>query len=99
MWMNTTWRRVHHLALKMIKAKFRNGSMVSLRFFCAYAGLQKGLPFYEGIRLKEAERLFQGARFRDIRSHDTSLFGPYPYGAAGGDRGDRPGFFIVQARK
>lgn len=99
MWMNTTWKRVHHLAFKVIKGMFRNGSMVSLRFFCAYAALQKGLPFYEGIRLRDAERLFQRTRFRDIRSHNTSFFDVNPYGGTGLDRAGNPRFFIVQARK
>jgi ubiquinone/menaquinone biosynthesis C-methylase UbiE len=34
MWMNTTWKRVHHLAFKALKGMFRNGSMISLRFLC-----------------------------------------------------------------
>jgi ubiquinone/menaquinone biosynthesis C-methylase UbiE len=99
MWMNTTWKRVHHLAFKVLKGMFRNGSMVSLRFFCAYAALQKGLPFYEGICLKEAERLVQIARFREIRSHDTASFDTNPYAAKESDQERNPRFFIVQARK
>ena len=99
MWMNTTWKRVHHLAFKAIKGMFRNGSMVSLRFFCTYATLQKGLPFYEGICLSEAKRLFQSARFREIKSHPTSFFDENPYGDNGSAHGTGPRFFIVQASK
>jgi ubiquinone/menaquinone biosynthesis C-methylase UbiE len=99
MWMNTTWKRVHHLAFKVLKGMFRNGSMISLRFFCAYAGLQKCIPFYEGICLDAAMSLFQTARFRDISSCDTSFFGTDPYINNGSRQGYDSGFFVVQARK
>jgi ubiquinone/menaquinone biosynthesis C-methylase UbiE len=99
MWMNTTWKRVPHLAFKILKGMFRNGSMISLRFFCAYAGLQKRLPFYEGIYLAEAESLFRNARFKEIKSHDTSLFEMNPYGTRVSVQGRNPGFFVVQAKK
>lgn len=99
MWMNTTWRRVPHLAFKILKGMFRNGSMVSLRFFCAYAGLQKSLPFYEGIGLTQAMSLCQSARFREISSCDTSFFETDPYGTRGPtQRGDSE-FFVVRAKK
>jgi len=99
MWMNTTWKRVHHLAFKILRRMFTNGSMISLRFFCAYAGLQKDLPFYEGICIAEAETLFQTARFREINSHDTSFFDTNPYETKGYERGAPPRFFIVHAKK
>lgn len=99
MWMNTTWKRLHHLAFKVLKGKFRNGGMVSLRFFCAYAGLQKGLPFYEGIGVRQAKRLFRNARFREVVSHDTSFFKTNPYGSHNALQGRAPGFFVVQAKK
>jgi len=99
MWMNTTWKRVPRLALKVFKGMFRNGSMVSLRFFCAYAALQKDLPFYEGIRPAHAMSLFRSARFRDISCCDTSFFDTDPYGRNGSIQGEAPGFFVVQARK
>lgn len=99
MWMNTTWKRVHHLAFKILRGMFRNGSMTSLRFFCAYAGLQKELPFYEGICLAEAETLFQTARFREVKSHDTACFDVNPYGTGGYERGDPTRFFIVKGKK
>jgi len=97
--MNTTWKRVHHLAFKILRGMFRNGSMISLRFFCAYASLQKGLPFYEGICIAEAESLFQTARFREIKSHDTSCFDTNPYGERKSERRVDPPFFIVHAKK
>lgn len=99
MWLNTTWKGVHHLAFKVLKGMFRNGSMISLRFFCAYAGLQKALPFYEGICLAEAKSLFQTARFKEIKSHDTSCFKTNPYGINGYEGGGPPRFFIVQGKR
>jgi len=99
MWMNTTWRRAHFLAFKVLKGMFRNGSMISLRFFCAYAGLQKALPFYEGILRGEAINLLQSAKFKDISSCDISLFGTDPYGRKGCIKGGDAGFFVVQATK
>ncbi len=99
MWKNTTWKRVHILILKVIKGKFRNGGLVSLRFFLAYANLQKGLPFYEGIGLNQAKHLFRNARFREIVSHDTSFFKTNPYGNHNVLGGSAPGFFVLQAKK
>ncbi len=99
MWMNTTWKRVPRLAIKVARGMFRNGSMVSLRFFCAYAGLQKSLPFYEGIGLSQAVSLCQSARFREVSSCDTSLFETDPYGAGAPSRPGSSTFFVVRARK
>lgn len=99
MWMNTTWKRVHHLAFKILRGMFGNGSLISLRFFCAYAGLQKRLPFYQGIHLADAESLFRNARFKGIKSHDTEHFETNPYGTKNLVQRQAPRFFIVQARK
>ena len=99
MWMNPTWKRAHAVALRTLRGIFRNGSLVSLRFFCAYAGLQKALPLYEGVRLADAEALFQTAGFRGIRFHDISRFDTHPYGAKSPDEKKAPPFFVVQAGK
>ena len=99
MWMNTTWKQVHQLAFKALKGIFGNGGMISLRFFCSYAGIQKRLPFYEGIGLNDAERLFRNVRFREIISHDTSFFKTNPYGSNNALQGGDPGFFVLQAKK
>ncbi|MFP4088503.1 MAG: class I SAM-dependent methyltransferase [Desulfobacteraceae bacterium] len=99
MWMNTTWKRVPRLAIRILKGRLRNGSMISLRFFCSYAGLQKRLPFYEGIRMTEAMTLFRTARFREVWSCDTSYFRGDPYEEKHPSKRRGSGFFIVQARK
>ncbi len=99
MWMNTTWKRLHLLTFRVLKGKFRNGGMVSLRFFRAYAGLQKGLPFYEGIGVRQAKHLFRNARFREVVSHDTSFFKTNPYENHNALEGSAPDFFVVQAKK
>lgn len=78
-WENTTWKRCHRLALKMMKDRCRNGSRVSFRFFKSYATLQKRLPLYEGVSLKNAMAYLQGAGFKDVESYDTSRFERYPY--------------------
>jgi ubiquinone/menaquinone biosynthesis C-methylase UbiE len=99
MWSNTTWKRMHHLAFKIARGTFGNGSMVSLRFFCAYAGLQKRLPFYEGMLVADALNLLQNASFKKIKSYDTSHFETNPYGTRHAVQGAAPKFFIVQAKK
>ena len=99
MWMNCTWNRVHHLAFKVVRGMLSNGSMVSLRFFLAYASLQKKLPFYEGIGITEIQTLFQVAGFREIKSHDTAYFDTNPYGRNGSRQREGFPFFIVHARK
>ena len=99
MWMNPTWKRAHDVAIRTLRGIFRNGSMVSLRFFCAYMGLQKALPLYEGVRLADAETLFQTAGFREITFHDISRFDTHPYGAKNPNAGKAPPFFVVQAGK
>jgi ubiquinone/menaquinone biosynthesis C-methylase UbiE len=97
-WMNYTWKRIHHLAVNALKAMFGNGTMISLRFFYSYAGLQNSLPFYEGICFEKAGMLLQTARFKDIRSYDTSRFGMNPYGGNKG-RNVGPSFFIAYAKR
>ena len=99
MWMNPTWKRAHDVALETLRGIFRNGDMVFLRFFCAYAGLQKVLPLYEGVCSADAEEMFRKAGFREIRFHDISLFDAHPYGAKSLNEGKAPPFFVVQARK
>ncbi len=99
MWMNPTWKRAHDVAFRTLRGIFKNGSMVSLRFFCAYAGLQKALPLYEGVCSADAEEMFRKAGFRKIRFHDTSRFDTHPYGAKSLDEEKAPPFFVVQACK
>lgn len=94
-WENTTWKRFHRLALKILKDRCRNGSRVSLRFFRSYAGLQTKLPFYEGISLTNAVRCLHRAGFQKIASYDTSRFETYPYG--NGSRKRVSPFFIAYA--
>jgi len=62
-WMNYTWKRIHHLASKLLKGIFRNGNIISLRFFYSYARFQKTLPFYEGLCFEQARRLSENALF------------------------------------
>jgi ubiquinone/menaquinone biosynthesis C-methylase UbiE len=99
LWMNYTWNRIHYLALNLLKGMFRKGSMISVRFFSTYAGLQKSLPFYEGICFEKASMLLQTARFKDIKSYDTSCFGINPYGAKKRIKNTKPSFFIAYARR
>ncbi|MBW2109235.1 MAG: methyltransferase domain-containing protein [Deltaproteobacteria bacterium] len=98
-WMNYTWRRVHHLAFKVFREKLRNGSVISARFFVSYAGVQRSLPFYEGIRFEEASALLHEAHFRDIRAYDTASFGLNPYRAETTKSITAPSFFIAYAKK
>ncbi len=98
LWMNTTWRRIHHLAFKMFKGMFRNSSMISVRFFYSYAGIKKSLPFYEGIRFEEANTLLQSACFKDIKSYDTACFEANPYGRRNGTKNTGLPFFIAYAK-
>lgn len=97
-WMNTTWKRIHHLALKLLNGRLRKKAIVSLRFFCSYAGLQKSLPFYEGICFEKARMLLQAARFHNIRSYESYCSEFYPYGNKSG-LGKKPLFFIAGATR
>lgn len=97
-WMNYTWKSLHHLAFSLLKNKFGNGSMLSVRFYCCYAFLQKSLPFYEGICFEKASMLLQTARFKDIKSYDISCFGINPYGLKKRTKKREPSFFIVHAK-
>lgn len=97
-WMNTTWRRIHHLAYKVIKDKFQHGGVISLRFFLGYSGIQRRLPYYQGLKVTDATQLLKKAEFDGIGIYDTSFFHPYP------DRGEtkkrkHPPFFIAYAHK
>jgi ubiquinone/menaquinone biosynthesis C-methylase UbiE len=98
LWMNYTWKRIHYLTSKLLKGMFRNGSMVSLRFFYSYARFQKTLPFYEGLCFEDANQLLHSARFRDIRSYDTSCFEINPYGGSNRPENAKPPFFIAYAK-
>lgn len=95
-WMNLTWRRIHHLGLKLIREKLKMTSLVSLRFFLSYAGLMKCLPFYEGICFENASTLLQAADFKEIKSYDTSGFNPYK--KEHGKKVKDPDFFIAWAK-
>lgn len=97
-WMNYTWKGIHHLAFSLLKGKFRNGSMLSIRFFWSYAALQKSLPFYEGICFEKASMLLKEARFEDIISHDISCFDTNPYGLKKRTKNAEPSFFIAHAK-
>lgn len=94
-WENTTWRRCHRLAFKILKDRCRNGSRVSFRFFRSYLGLQRKLPLYEGVSLTKAVRYLEWAGFKKIESYDTTRFETYPYGN-GSQRRVSP-FFIAYA--
>jgi ubiquinone/menaquinone biosynthesis C-methylase UbiE len=96
-WENTTWKRFPRLVLKMLKDRCRNGSRISLRFFKCYAGLQNRLPFYEGVRLKNAVEVLRGAGFKEISSYDISRFGQYPY--SNGKQHKISPFFIAHATR
>ena len=97
-WLNTTWKRFHHLAYKILKNIFKNKSLVSLRFFLSYAGLQNSLPFYEGIKLERIRSLLDAACFRQVQSYNTSCLDFKPYGNIRLDQNE-PSFFIAHAKK
>ncbi len=97
-WMNYTWKRIHHLAFKLFREKFQNGSLTSLRFFSSYAGIQKSLPYYEGICFDNANMLLQTARFKDIKSYDISCFDINPYRKKRLTKNAEPAFFIACAK-
>ncbi len=99
LWMNYTWKRIHHLALNLVKRIFQRDSMLSFRFFCSYAPLQKSLPFYEGLRFEEAESLLKTARFKKIESYDTSCFEINPYFKKKRMNNIEPLFFIAYATR
>lgn len=97
-WKNTTWRRVPRLVFKMLKGMGRNGSRISLRFFCTYAGLQSRLPFYEGVSLDETVALLQAARFKAVIPYDTGRLRVHPYGATSLKKVFPP-FFVASATR
>ncbi|RLB84704.1 MAG: hypothetical protein DRH24_04250 [Deltaproteobacteria bacterium] len=97
-WMNYTWKVIHHLAFSLLKGKFGNGSMLSIRFFWSYAALQKSLPFYEGICFEKASMFLKEARFEDIISYDISCFDTNPYSLKKRRKKAAPSFFIVHAK-
>ena len=97
-WENTTWRRVPRLVFKMLKNMGRNGSRVSLRFFCTYAGLQRRLPLYEGVSLDAAVTLLHAARFKSVTPYDTRKLKVHPYGATPLKK-IFPSFFVASATR
>jgi SAM-dependent methyltransferase len=97
-WNNTTWRRIPRLVVRLLKDMGRNGSRVSLHFFCTYAGFQKKLPFYEGVSLDAAVALLREARFKSITPYDTRDLRVHPYGAASLEKAF-PSFFIASATR
>ena len=97
-WLNTTWKRFHHLAYKVLKNIFKKKSLVSLRFFLSYAGAQRSLPFYEGITSKRINSLLNTACFRQIHSYNTQCLDFNPYGNIKCDQNE-PSFFITHAKK
>ena len=98
-WMNYTWKRIHHLVFNQFKNMFKNDRMISARFFLSYAALQKYLPFYEGICFEDADLLLKTARFKDIKSYDTSCFETNPYLKKKRMNNIEPLFFIAHAKK
>ncbi len=92
-WKNHTWKQIHHIGWKLLKGILMNGSMTSLRFFTNYAGVRNHLPLYEGVQFKDADKLMQNAKFKDIKSYDVKRFEVNPYG------GDNRSFFIAHAYK
>jgi len=99
LWMNYTWKRIHHLVFKLVKSMFCKSSLISIRFFSSYASLQKLLPFYEGICFEKARILLQTACFKDIKSYDTSSFNINPYGGKNRFKRSEPSFFIAYAKR
>jgi len=97
-WKNTTWRRVPRLVFNMLKDMGRNGSRVSLRFFCTYAGLQRKLPLYEGVSLDAAVTLLRAAQFKSVTPYDTSGLKMHPYGATSLKKVFPP-FFVASATR
>lgn len=97
LWLNTTWKRLHHLVLRVAMDCFRSGRCTGLRFFWTYAGLQKKLPFYEGISLDAAVALLKAARFKAIQPHPASCFAIHPYGKTLGK--PSPVFFVTTATR
>jgi ubiquinone/menaquinone biosynthesis C-methylase UbiE len=97
-WMNTTWKRIPHLALHILKDRFRNGSRRSLKFFWSYSGIHKSLPFYGGVKIADVTLLLQKTRFKEIGYYDTSCFANHPYQ---GEKSKKkaPSFFIAYAGK
>ena len=78
-------------------AAVKTDRFISCRFFSCYAGLIKGLPLYEGVRVNDACNLMRRAGFKDTLSWDTSThFSKNPYGAG---QPAAPVFFIVYADK
>ena len=96
-WRNTTWSRIHHLALKAAKGFLKTRSLISCRFFSHYASLIPSLPLYEGVTLKDVGHLMKEAGFTQVLSCDIRKhFGVNPYGAG---RYSAPVFFIVYGNK
>jgi ubiquinone/menaquinone biosynthesis C-methylase UbiE len=97
LWLNTTWKRLHRMLMKAATEYWRGGRSTALRFFWTYAGLQKRLPFYEGLSLDVAVELLRAARFKTIQPHPASSFLIHPYGRTPGK--GPPLFFVASATR
>lgn len=95
LWMNTTWK---HLPRRIFKSFNINGAISSLRFFFAYAGLHKSMPFYEGICYEHADLLLKKAEFKNVVPYDTEKINFKPYQNLG-TLNNNPSFFIAHAEK
>ena len=98
LWMNTTWKRMHHLAINLLKDIFRSTSRRSLRFFWNYAVVQHSLPFYAGVEVTDAILLLEQACFSNISCYDTACFADHPYQSKKFKKKNLS-FFIVYADK
>ncbi len=97
LWANTTWRRIHRVAVKMVSDFVRDGRSVAFRFFWSYAGLQKRLPYYEGLSQDDAIALLEKAGFSNIVAEPASRFPVHPYGQSAVRR--PPEFFVTTAAR
>ena len=97
LWFNTTWKRLHLLAMKTVTDFFQNGRSTAFRFFWSYAWFQKILPLYEGVSIDIAIQLLREAQFKGINPHQASRFAIHPYGKTPGKR--PPVFFVATATR
>lgn len=99
LWMNYTWKRIHRLAFHLLKMVLLKKRLVSGRFFCSYAFVQRSLPFYEGIGRDKAGQLLERAGFKQIGNYDTACFDTHPYAGPKGGQKIAPSFFIAYGTK
>jgi ubiquinone/menaquinone biosynthesis C-methylase UbiE len=91
-WQNDTWKQFYFFIIKLFKRMFSHSAIVHFWFFTRYSVLQNKLPFYEGVRFRDAEKLMLSANFQSVQSYDVNRFDFNPYGT------DKP-FFIAYASK